>query len=243
MINIFILEDEILQQARLEKIIIEFVMQNKNCCTTPKVFGDPVQLLDAVVESGAHQLYFLDIAIRAEKTKGLQLAYQIRQKDPYATIVFVTTHSQFMPLTFKYKVAALDFIDKSLPNEEFAKQIRAAIEETLNRQGKTIAQDAFTFKTSLTQVQVPFNKILYFETSAIVHKVILHTSTERFEFYASMAEILKADARLYRCHKSFIVNPQNIVSIDKQQKVLYFMDGQSCLVAREKIKFLTQYLK
>ena len=30
---------------------------------------------------------------------------------PQATIVFVTTHSEFMPLIFRYRVAAMDFID------------------------------------------------------------------------------------------------------------------------------------
>ena len=53
-----------------------------------------------------------------KKRKGLDIAKEIRKKDPNATIVFVTTHSEFMPVTFKYRVAALDFIDKAL-NDEF----------------------------------------------------------------------------------------------------------------------------
>lgn len=55
---------------------------------------------------------FLDIEIKGEEKKGLEIAKEIRKKDPHATIVFVTTHSEFMPITFQYKVAALDFIDK-----------------------------------------------------------------------------------------------------------------------------------
>ena len=47
-----------------------------------------------------------------------------------------------------------------------------------------------------------FNKILYVETSPAIHKVILHTQEERLEFYASIADIEKADPRLYRCHRS-----------------------------------------
>ena len=57
-------------------------------------------------------LFFLDIEIKGEEKKGLEIAKEIRKKDPHATIVFVTTHSEFMPITFQYKVAALDFIDK-----------------------------------------------------------------------------------------------------------------------------------
>ena len=68
----------------------------------------------------------------------------------------------------------------------------------------------------------PFNKILYVETSPAIHKVILHTQEERFEFYASIADIEKADPRLYRCHRPFVVNPQNITKIDKEAKKAFW---------------------
>ena len=84
------------------------------------------------------------------------------KKDPNATIVFVTTHSEFMPVTFKYRVAALDFIDKALDDEEFYERVRLAIEYTMDKMGATIAQDSFTFETATAQVQVPFNNILFF---------------------------------------------------------------------------------
>ncbi len=61
----------------------------------------------------------------------------------------------------------------------------------------------------MARVQVPFNKILYVETSPAIHKVILHNlQRARLEFYASIADIEKADPRLYRCHCLFVVNPQ-----------------------------------
>ena len=108
-----------------------------------------------------------------------------------------------MPITFKYKVAALDFVDKALGNEQFTYRIESIIEYAMEKEGQAVSQDAFKFETSLAQVQVPFNKVLYFETSPTVHKVILHTTDERLEFYASISEVERADERLYRCHKSF----------------------------------------
>ncbi|MFX3799847.1 DNA-binding response regulator, partial [Streptococcus suis] len=78
----------------------------------PKKFeisGKPHQLLQAIEEKGVHQLFFLDIEIKEDELKGLQVAKQIRDIDPYASIVFVTTHSEFMPLSFRYQVSALDY--------------------------------------------------------------------------------------------------------------------------------------
>lgn len=60
-----------------------------------------------------------------------------------------------------------------------------------------------------TVIQVPFHDILYFETSDIVHKVILYTKEEQIEFYGSLSQIEKSDLRLFKCHKSFLINQKD----------------------------------
>ena len=126
MLKIFVLEDEWIQQSRIEAVLQDLIRQKFLQCKAPEVFGKPSQLLDAITERGAHHLFFLDIEIKGEEKKGLEIAKEIRKKDPHATIVFVTTHSEFMPITFQYKVAALDFIDKTLGEEEFKERISSA---------------------------------------------------------------------------------------------------------------------
>ena len=119
MLNIFILEDDFLQQSRIETVIKDVISKKSLKCKGPEIYGKPSQLLDAITERGSHQLFLFKILkSMGEEKKGLDIAKEIRKKDPNATIVFVTTHSEFMPVTFKYRVAALDFIDKAL-NDEF----------------------------------------------------------------------------------------------------------------------------
>ena len=125
MLKIFVLEDEWIQQSRIEVVLQDLIRQKSLQCKAPEVFGKSSQLLDAITERGAHHLFFLDIEIKGEEKKGLEIAKEIRKKDPHATIVFVTTHSEFMPITFQYKVAALDFIDKTLGEEEFKEKNQA----------------------------------------------------------------------------------------------------------------------
>ena len=127
MLKIFVLEDEWIQQSRIEAVLQDLIRQKSLQCKAPEVFGKSSQLLDAITERGAHHLFFLDIEIKGEEKKGLEIAKEIRKKDPHATIVFVTTHSEFMPITFQYKVAALDFIDKTLGEEEFKERILSLI--------------------------------------------------------------------------------------------------------------------
>ena len=125
--RIFVLEDDFSQQARIETVIEKLLKEHHITPSSFEVFGKPDQLLAEVHEKGAHQLFFLDIEIRNEEMKGLEVARKIRDRDPYALIVFVTTHSEFMPLSFRYQVSALDYIDKALSAEEFESRIETAL--------------------------------------------------------------------------------------------------------------------
>lgn len=99
-------------------------------------------------------------------------------------------------------------------------------------------EDAFYFETPLSAIQVPFDKILFFETSSTVHKVILHTKDGRSEFYGPLSKIEKVDSRLHRCHKSFVVNYENIVSIDKKTGKVNFENDVFCFASKLKINTL-----
>ena len=164
------------------------------------------------------------------------VAQQIRERDPYASIVFITAHPELLPSTFQYRLAALDFIDKNLPDIEYEDRIISDIGLALSKNGLSQIECAFTVDTKNATIQVPFHKILYFETSPTVHKVILHTTEEQIEFYGQLSKIVKQDCRLYKCHKSFVVNPENIVRLDKELGVIYFENGESCLVSKAKQK-------
>lgn len=240
MLNIFILEDDFLQQSRLEKIINQ-AKSDKVCDYRHlDIFGKPNQLLAAIEERGNHNLYFLDIEIKEEQKKGMEVAREIRKLDANALIVFVTTHSEFMPLTYKYRVSALDFIDKGLPNSDFEAAVRDVLHHAYSQMDQTVAQDAFSYKTEHSNVQVPFSDILYFETSPTVHKVILTTKTGTLEFYGKVSEIAKSDERLYQSHRAFVVNPANITKLDRKHNLVHFENGESCLVSRMKLKGLVE---
>ena len=127
MLNIYVLEDHFIQQNRIEEVIHTILKKNNIKVGDFEIFDKPNQLLESVTERGSHQLFFLDIQIKDDTKKGLEVAKQIRKNDPYANIVFFTTHSEYLPLTFQYQLAALDFIDKSLEGEDFQKRVESII--------------------------------------------------------------------------------------------------------------------
>lgn len=76
----------------------------------------------------------------------------------------------------------------------------------------------------------------YIETSPRPHRVILYTKTDRMEFTASLSDILKQDKRLVQCHRSFAINPRNVVKVDKHEKQVYFPNGSTCFISRQKLE-------
>ena len=181
--NIFILEDDAIQRIRLERIIKELL--DKNNVPYQKIFttSRPENLLDEMSSMGSHHIYFLDLEINNCSRKGLEIAQIIRAKDPYGTIVFVTTHSELAPKTFSYKVSALDFIEKNQGEIKFRKRVEECLIIANQYQEKPISEDSFMFENKYTKFQVPFSEILYFETSEVPHKINLVTSKKNISFF------------------------------------------------------------
>ena len=90
-----------------------------------------------------------------------------------------------------------------------------------------------------TLINVDFDEIIYFETSTIIHKVILHCKNRQVEFYSKMKDVENMiDERFCRGHKSFLINKDKIKEIDKKNRIVYMINGEECLVSTRGIKKL-----
>lgn len=240
MLSVFILENNFFKQSFLESTIQEVFRKNSWKIRSLKIFGKPEKLLSHISERGSHQIFFLNLKITNDVFKGLEFAQKIRSLDPYAIIIIINIHQNILPLIFQYKIAALDVINEDINDHKFFEHIDSLFETCIARLGTSIHQDAISIKNSLSVFQIPFKNILFFETSDIVHKIKLHTITEKIEFYSSLKQIEKVDKRLFRCHKSFIINPQNVKQIDKTNNLVIFDNGENCFISKLKIKDLTK---
>lgn len=237
--NVFILEDNLIQQTRIKTLVNELLREEGILARQFGVFSKSQNLLDAIVERGNHQLFLLDIDIRGSIHEGLETAAKIREIDPSAIIVFVTTHSEFAPISFRYKVSALDFIDKTRSDDDFKNDLRDVLSYAANQVSRAPENDeVFTFESAQARVQMPFKDIYYFATSPTPHKLMLMTKTERLEFYGNLSEIAAVDSRLFSCHRSFLINLDNISRVDKPGLQVFFENGDSCPISRLKLKSL-----
>lgn len=237
MLNIFVCEDDTVQRKSIVQIIKNTVLIEELDMQLILDTPNPYELLETVKTSQNTGIYFLDIDLKCDMN-GMKLAQQIRLYDPRCFIIFVTSHSELSYMTFQYRVEAMDFVLKDNPAEAKVK-IRECLLNALERYtlqtNKT--HKVYTIEIGDRRISVDYNDILFFETSSNIHKVILHAKDRQIEFSSTIKELEKIlDDTFVRCHRSFLVNKSNIQEIDTKNRIIYFINGETCLMSTRMMK-------
>ncbi|HCE13041.1 MAG TPA: DNA-binding response regulator [Enterococcus sp.] len=243
MTHIFILEDDIVQQQQIERFIRDILLEHKWRPTSINATAKPLHLLEKLEHTVGENIYFLDIQIQGDKKKGLETAQAIRAIDPHGLIAFISTHAQYAPITYTYKVSAFDFIDKDSDPLTIRQHLLSCLRFFFDEQNGKYGDEQFIFKTQTADFQLPFRSIYYFETTDISHKLRLIGHKRSVNFYGTLQEVQEMDPRFYQVHRSFVVNLTNIVAIDRKEGLIHFNDEKSCLVSRRKIRGINNQLK
>lgn len=187
--------------------------------------------------------FFLDINLGTNMT-GLDLAKIIRKTNPLASIIFVTTHSEMLHLTFKYQVEALDFIIKD--KEENLHQATIKALQTAFAKYEKIGERPETYHYQIKIGEyiknIKLDEILYFKVAETAHKVNLFTKQGFFEFYDSLNEIENVYNVFFRSHRSYIVNLKNIQEVNWKEKMIIMQNGDRCPLSLRKVKLLKELL-
>lgn len=239
MIPIFICEDDSIQRQRLVTIISQNIMIEDYDMEIKIATDNPNDILTYLEENKVPRgVYFLDIDL-GHDLNGIQLGSEIRKQDMDAKIIFITTHSELLSLTFTYKIEAMDYIIKDEPD-----LIRSRVHESLERAN---AYHLFNETTATDRIKLQINNqtrffeledILFFETSDIPHKICLHLTNRTIEFYSGLNDVLELSESFIRVHKSFVVNINNVATIDKKNRILTMTNGSQCFVSVRGLKLL-----
>lgn len=229
--KVIICEDNPQQQKMIYTKLRNYAMINHPSVEFVLVASNAEEVLK-FLETNNADFFFLDIEL-GEGSTGLQLAAEIRKKDLLANIIFVTDYSEALKLTFKYKIAALDYILKRA-DEDFSDQLIGALESSIQRYkqiGATQPINFFQVKIGELIKNIPYENIYYFETSTNIHKIILSEKNGVYEFYGKLKDIEHIHPNFFRCHKSFVINLQHVVQIDKKEKYTELVNGTKCPIS------------
>lgn len=229
MLRVHICEDNKEQQQRLKSYIEKIIVVDTLDMEIGVVTDNSEKMLDEISKEKEIGIFFLDIDLQCERN-GMELAKKIREIQPRCFIVFVTTHSEMSYMTFTYKVEAMDFIIKDdlreIKNRVHQCLIQAA---ELNEGEFEKGKKGYCIKQGEKIREVSHDSILYFEAVTGSRKIVLYTKNEIIEFNGKLKDIEnELGNKFYRCHRSVIVNKDNIERIDKEEYIIYLLGGACC---------------
>lgn len=168
-------------------------------------------------------MYFLDVFM--DGTGGIELARQIRRKQPDAPIIFFTTSKEHS--LEAYSVHAVDYVVKPFTKETFA----AALDHAL-RQLTLVRPLELVLKGGQGIVRLPVSDIVLVEADG--HYQSIHTVGGRSRKFCmplqDVWEQLEGDVRFVRVGRQSIVNLSHVSAIGSRS--LEMSNGTSVPVPR-----------
>ena len=149
---------------------------------------------------------FLDIDLNSA-SNGIEIAKQIRKTNKFTYIIFITAHFEY--IVSAYECKTFDFIHKPFN--------LSMLEKTINRLADDIRNNSTKFLNLNNNKQLVNQTLVNFiEKSGA--KTVFNLAT-----YGSFNKIsLSLPKNFVRCHKSFIVNINNIRNIDFKTDTIFF---------------------
>lgn len=186
----------------------------------------------SVLESNTvFDVLFLDI--RMQPTDGMEVARRLRAANFTGLLIFTTVLKENVFDSFE--VGAFDYLIKPLEDKRFEHTMDRVVSVLKKR-----AQNNLLVKKGTECQVVPFSRITYCEIQGrIIH--IHQTNGETVVFYEKMENLIKqVDERFFRCHRSYLINLDFILSFRKGQASL--ADGSKVPISRLREQELSRIL-
>ena len=231
MLNFVICDDNLNILDKFSKMLENiFVKYNFDAQIVLKT--DDVELLLDYIDDNKVDVLVLDINLKSQKT-GLELAALVRERNKDAYIIFTTAHLEYAMMA--YKVKTFDYLPKPVTSDR--------LEETIIRLFKDVhGLPKRYIKIDNKKTIIDENEILYIKRDGM--KLVFHTKSRDYSTYSSFNKIEESlPDNFVRCHKSFIVNINNIVNIDPVSNTIYFDNNSFCEIGPKYKNYLMEVVR
>ena len=230
--NILICDDVKADADRLEELLA-----NSEISLSTVVFADAKDALEYIRSGASVDVCFLDIIM--PDINGVELANILRDEGWQGYIVFLSTSKDFGPET--YTVKAFSYLIKPASNES-VREVLHDIIHAQNAQKKTDTEGISVRGVGQTRF-VLFKEISYIEAANqnVIFRLINSSELKMRSTFAEIAASLLEDTRFVQCHRSYIVNMNDIVSVKNNDFIM--QNGIKIPIARSFADAKLRYIK
>lgn len=171
------------------------------------------------INNNSVDVLILDINLKSN-ISGCDIADIVRKKNKNVYIIFLTGHLEYALLAYKYKT--FDYLSKPICYERLEETILRLLEDVKNIYTKFIKLN--------TNVVIKQDDINYIKKDGM--KLVFCTESQHnYEIYSSFTKIQNClPDNFVRCHKSYIVNVNNVLEYDKHNNIVIFDHNSSCSI-------------
>ena len=227
MLNFVLCDDSIPSLKRLSKMLESIFIRNNIEAKIGLLASTPQETLE-YINNNKVDVLFLDINLNSNLT-GCDIADLIRRKNKNVYIIFLTGHLEYALLAYKYKT--FDYLPKPIIDERLEETVLRLIEDMSIETSRFI-------KVNNNKTLINANDIHYIKKDGM--KLVFCTSKENFETYSSFSKFETClPGNFVRCHKSYIVNINNVKNFKINENILELKNNQSCSIgAKYKTNFM-----
>lgn len=227
MLNFLICDDNIPSLKRLSKMLESIFIKNKLDAQIGLLATTPSEVLD-YIKGNKVDVVFLDINLN-NALNGCDVANLIRKNNKNIYIIFLTGHLEYALIAYKYKT--FDYLSKPIVDERLEETVLRLIEDIYSKPSDFI-------KLNNNKTILNSNDIDYIKKDGM--KLVFCTNKENIEIYSSFSKFKNClPENFVRCHKSYIVNINNVTKFRTDDNILELKNNKQCTVgAKYKNDFL-----
>jgi len=231
MLNFVICDDNLNILSKL-KTMLENIFVKNSFEAKVAFTSDNIDDTLIYIDSNKVDVLMLDINLKAGKS-GLELAEAVRKKNKDVYLIFTTGHLEYAMVAYKFKT--FDYLAKPITYDRLEDTVERLFEDINGLPKKYIKID--NKNTIIDESQIHFIK-------RDGMKLIFHTSSRDYDAYSSFAKLEdKLPENFVRCHKSFVINLDNVKNMDPVTSTVYLNDDSSCSIGPKYKQELMEVIK
>lgn len=208
---IAVCDDDEKELERIENFLLEYQRTKSRCEYKTEQFKSAETLLARIREDGyTPDLVLLDIFMQGKT--GIEAAQELRDENCNSLIIFLTTSREYA--LEAYGVDAIQYLVKPLEQEQFFHAMDLA-----SRQIDRRRESQIVVKVAGGGIrQIHSDDIIYCESQK--NYQILYMANEEYRVRMTVKElwsILEHIPQFSRCGRSYILNMDHIVSVEKEE--------------------------
>ena len=221
MIRIGMCDDDINSIKTAAKLLEAEIIEQGLDAEITTVSSDQKEVFDQIYLKNI-DILFLDIDFKNSGKNGIEFAKDLRKINKDFYLVFLSAHQRYVHVSLITKV--FDFLVKPINRETLCELVSRLKDEFNSNNSLFLHLNKWSF--------VRTDDILYIEKNG--KKSLVVTRDFTYSTTKTLSMLLdELPSNFKRCQKSYILNEDKIISIDKKQGLAIFSQKFSCPVSAQ----------